>query len=752
MVNGKSGTVSRLLFVPGLIAVLTIAWFSVVLYRSDFALEENQALTDFSASSLQFGFNSHHSGAQLAPLSVERYSKKQAFYPSKGIKAERPMPLYVNGTELQLPGYEDRQVLIFGSGRELLAWDLLENQFLWQIDNLPGELFSTPLLDVQFRRIYFLTSNWRRHDDPQPKQAVFTIEHWIHSVALDGQDLHSIKVPTREFLEHEYSEFTHDPTSFSMCKTAIGLNRAVTPNYIYFGCSMLTEPKFELLYGHMKGSRGLLFAVRLDDEFHVTRRGIAAFSPSMPTANPHTGYDTGIYNVGAGPVVLDDGSLIFATGNGPFFPDEHNYGCSVVRINGTTLTPEKGQAGGYEYYSLEDGEFDECHGANLDMSSSSVVMLQTNGRYYAAITGKDGSAKSFDPFNLPGQDRSRKHEYKLGGAMHGQPAIWQQADGEVRLNVIGREHFPARLERESLIVTEAARSGLRNEYESLACVGLVATAPGPGRVPLNLFYSGPYRNDYVNFGGDNAEITGRYIEKDPLSYRFQTTIGWVGDDANARGPLGYRAEALNLYGDKLPHYYRNFGYFNATPKLAADNFADGVRAVETTGYIFTDEKTGDCGAYRGEDFERVYFMSRTRSFEQRALFAAFTINPDYTLSKRWIRYVDEGFEPQNMSPLVVLPRNDGETPLMVFAVAENGSQLLKSRLIVANAETGDIIDTIPFEGRPKSTMPLVVGNDIIVTTQDHGIVFFADGRSGFDRANSTLFPRFLARARKRLGR
>lgn len=751
MARGKSITVSRIFFVLGLITISILTWVAIAVYRSDFALEENDALVDFGASSLQFGFNSHHGGVQRAPLSVQRYSKKLAFYPSKGIRAERPMPIFVNGNELKLPAFDGIQVLIFGSGKELLAWDLLANRIIWRVSKLPGELFSTPLLDPTFGRIYFLTSNWTRHEHPNPKQAVFTIEHWIHSIGVDAQNLHSIKVPTRDFLDHKYSELTHDPSSFSMCKTAIGINRVVSPKYIYFGCSMLTEPKFELFYGHMKGSRGLLFAVRLDHERHVMKEGIAAFSPSTPTANPHSGFDTGIYNVGSGPVVLDDGSLIFATGNGPFFPDEQNYGCSVLRINGTTLKPEA-KEGDYEYYSLEDGEFNECHGANLDMGSSSVVLMRTGGRYYAAITGKDGSVKSFDPFNLPGQDRSRKHEYKLGGFLHGQPAIWRAANGEIRINVIGRKESAPRLERELVIATEATRRKLRNEYESLACVGLIATAPGPGRVPLNLFYSGPYRNDYVIFTGNDSEATDRYVERDPLPYRYQSSIGWIGQDANVQGPGDYRAEVLNLYGDTLPHYHRKVGYFNATPVLAKENFPDEIRAVGTTGYIFTDQNTDGCGSYQGDEFERIYLLSRRTEYENRALFAAFTINPDYTLSKRWISYADEGFEPHNMSPLVILPRNKDETPLMVFAVAEIGSEQLKSQLIVADAETGDIIDKIPFEGRPKSTMPMVFGNDIIVTTQDHGMVFFADGKTAFDRANAAIIPRLLARVRNRISR
>jgi len=752
MASGRSVTGSRKFFVLGLVAFVIVTWAAIAVFRSDFALEEDEALAEFGASALQFGFDSHHSGAQRAPLSVERYSKKMAFYPSKSIQAERTMPLFVNGDELSIPALDGLQVLIFGSGRDLLAWDLLANRIIWRVSKLPGELFSTPMLDQQFGRIYFLTSNWTRHENPNPKQAVFTIEHWIHSIGVDGKDLHSIKVPTREFLDHGYSEFTHDPSAFSMCKSAIGLNRVVSPNFIFFGCSMLTAPEFELFYGHMKGSRGLLFAVRLDDEHHVMKHGIAAFSPSTPTANPHTGFDTGIYNIGAGPVVLDDGSLILATGNGPFFPSEQNYGCSVVRINGTTLKAEAKQEGGYEYYSLEDGEFDECHGANLDMSSSSVVLLRTSGRYYAAVTGKDGTAKSFDPFNMPGQDRSLKHEYNLGGEMHGQPAIWQSGNGEIRINVIGRKEFPARLERESLVATKAVQRKLRNEYESLTCVGLVATAPGPGRVPLNLFYSGPYRNDYVSFIGNNGEVTDRYVERDPLPYRYQSSMGWIGNDANVRGPAGYRIEALNLYGDVLPHYHRKVGYFNATSDIAGKNFPDGIRAVETTGYIFTDEKAGGCGSYQGDDFKRIYFLSRKVTYEERALFAAFTINADYTLSKRWIRYADEGFEPHNMSPLVVLPRNNDETPLMIFAVAEISGKRLKSRLIVADAETGDIVDEIPFEGRPNSTMPLVIGNDIILSTFDHGIVFFADGRSTFDRINATIFPHLFARVRHRISR
>ena len=407
-----------LLRVAALFLALPGAWFAVAVVRADLALGENAGLEELGRSSLQFAFDRHHTGVIEAPLSVETYSPKSVYYPPAAASGKWPTPIYVNGRQTRIGPLEDRQVLIFGARREVVAWDVVNDEVIWRVSDLPGDLNAAPYLDAETARLYFVTTGWIRVEEPVTEQGIFRIRHWVHSVSVGQPDLHTVEIDTAALLEHEYSEFTNDPSSFVHCKGAVGVNMLVDRPYVFFGCSMFGDPSIGLFYGHMKGSRGILIQVHLDGEYHVSD-SLGGFTPSVPTANPHTGFDGGIYNVGSGPVVLDDGSVLVATGNGPFLPEEHNYGCSVVRLNGSTFSPEAKRAGGYEYYSHGDGTFNECHGANLDMGSSSPAVLEHEGRYYAAITGKDGYLKVFDPFDLPGQERARKHEFHLGAQAHG---------------------------------------------------------------------------------------------------------------------------------------------------------------------------------------------------------------------------------------------------------------------------------------------------------------------------------------------
>lgn len=232
-----------------------------------------------------------------------------------------------------------------------------------------------------------------------------------------------------------------------------------------------------------------------------------------------------------------------------------------------------------------------------------------------------------------------------------------------------------------------------------------------------------------------------------MPYRYQFAVGWIDSAPAASGPPGYVYEPLNVYGDKAPGYTRKVGYFNATPASVPENLANEVNIVGTAGYVLVDTESGGCGSYEGSSYKRVYLLSRTTAYSPAALFASFVINPDYTISQRWIRTTDERFDVQNMSPLVVMPTDEHETPLMIFAIHEVARGQGASTLMIVNADTGETVDEIPFSGRARSTIPIIIGDDIVLTTRDRGLVFFADGTGWLSRHSSGLFSNVPSRIR-----
>ena len=305
--------------------------------------------------------------------------------------------------------------------------------------------------------------------------------------------------------------------------------------------------------------------------------------------------------------------------------------------------------------------------------------------------------------------------------------------------------------RELVLASDVGHSRLPNGYERLACVGLLPFAPGDGRVPLGVHYSGPYRDDYVSWAASllgDPEHADQYFGRDPMAYRHQFTLGWI-DSEPAAGPPGYVARPLNAYGKREHGVDWSGGYFVSTPAAVPDDLVNEVRVVDTTGYVFVDEETGDCGSYDGAAYQRVYLLSRTSpAYAPTALFASFAIQPDYSISPRWIRHTDHRYDIRNASPLVVMPLDEAKTPLMAFVLDEVAGGESASRLMIVNADSGETVDEISFSGRVSFTIPLVIGDDFVVTTADRSLVFFADEANSLARQTLELYADLRSRLRR----
>lgn len=713
-----------------LVAVADLLWVVASTFQTIVAGYPRGAATwsrDGSASVLQFGFDALRSGSAPAAFASQGYTARKAWYPRKARAAARPAPLYVNGFRDRHPPFTDRHVLIFGiKGRgEIRAWDMANDTIVWRVTGLPGSLAGTPLLDLQRGRIYFTTVKWQRHDDADPALTDLLTPHWAHSVDLHGERLTTVPVDLARLLQHRHGDFAIDPAAAIQCKTAIGISRAVEPAYIHFGCAPSTAP-----YGFAKGIRGALVRVFLQPSGDLQDDGIEVFTPSEPTALPLTGYDTGIWNSGSGPATLDDGAILVATGNGPYLPERHNFGCSVLRLEAASFRVAAARGpDAFDHYSNGDGVYDECWGANLDMASSSVAVLRKDARYYAAITGKDGRLRVFDPYRMPGHRAERKRETTVAHSAWGQPAIWADPDGRVRVAALGSDP-PTRREKADYVVgTPESISRMPGSFAALECLGHVPERPAADTIRLALYYSGPRRDNYAAAAAGDGPPPDRKFPRDFTPYRYQFDVARLYRDASGEPPPGFVFEALGLYSrlDQGYSYAASVPPFSATAGVFAARFGkSGAGHVEDSGYLLVRADGSGCGESAPPEHRPLTLYRREAAGEPAAIYGGFAVAPDHAIETRWLRTLPAGIEHAHSSPAVILDPQGQKPPLMLFAAYENTRDGQQSYLFVVDADAGEVIDRIPFRGFSSFTMPVVAGRQVLLSTVADGIVLFAD--------------------------
>ena len=244
----------------------------------------------------------------------------------------------------------------------------------------------------------------------------------------------------------------------------MGLNKKVSSTYVFFGCSIATKPFQGQQYGNDKGVHGSVISVGLNKNGTFTK--VKAFLTSqVHHSEPMSGFDTGIYNLGSGPSVLPDGSLLIATGNGPFFPKKYNFGCSVLRVNGKTLKVKKGH-----FFSLNSPFFNECWYKNLEYSSSSVASVIKNKKLFSAIISKNGHLTVFNPNRF-----NKKYRTKVligENSSYGQPVLFINNNNQINVFSVSQTSLKTKFNQSFLVEEEQIKT--LSHVTKQECFGYVA--------------------------------------------------------------------------------------------------------------------------------------------------------------------------------------------------------------------------------------------------------------------------------------
>lgn len=693
----------------GTAAVAGLLWICLELTYSFYASNRPQSPDPVSPSVLTFAYNSLRSGQGWSNLDFSGSIRVEAMPFAPGERAARWMPLYVNGRKEGQRYFPGQRVLIFTSGSFLNAVDIDTDEVIWRV-RVGGILTNTPVIDLDSGSIYLLSRKTE-----QDEEVYF---HEFHRVPLDGSRVESLPVSLLSVVPKSHRSYYEKKISRVHCKTALGFNPHVSPKQVFVGCSIATRPEKDHQYGSRRGIHGFVIGVEVEsDGSFAGPSGVRGFLTSTMAEQEFTGYDTGVYNLGSGPSVLKDGSLLVSTGNGPTFLEQNNFGCAVVRISGENYTPLKNPRGEPMAFSLNPPGYNECWYYNLEFSSSAVATVEHQGRYISAILAKNGELVVFDPSEIsPGSTGASR--WLIGETpAYGQPVAWQ--NDSVQVLTYGH-FFSPRTNWDSFLGTQDMIKEI-DALTSQECLGYIAADKGRGSQALELYYSGLLRDRYAN-ALESTELKSEIqsfiaphlgVEEGDYAkthlwgpYRFQKVLGYS-LKKGAQPPqdsdlVVAELDLLEFLEKKPKSSYRSEPLFYLKSKNAKANCSQSFEGL-TPLYKFVREKT--------------------RGLEEGFYAFSFKLDDELNLLSHW-RFHEKNWFPQRAHPALVAGA-DKESSAFVFAVnekkpAENDDALL----VLLDGASGSVLTSAPFKGNVHFSMPLIVDEFIFLPTKDQGLLKF----------------------------
>lgn len=643
-----------------------------------------------------------HSGRSLSLQKIELNGVPE--------NASNYFPLFLDHN-----AHGDREhVLLFSSVNDsaraplgIFAYSLDEKRVIWRHEMAkPKNAFMALARDQ--KTLFFLN---RSSDSEDPGVDIF--RHQMVQLDLFGGEKKRCAIDLAPlFARRSVSEAVEK--RLVHCKTALALRESGSGKSLYFGCSVAAPGDS---YGQTHGLTGLVGRMDTDAKGELDCQSTKFFETSRWQAGKTLGYDTGVYLFGSKPALLDDGSLLVATGNGPVDFREGNFGCSVLRLN-PDLTVKKTAAGEPMAFSRFGDHSRECWESNIEYASSSVAVGRAAGRPIAAVVSKDGAVAFFDPDRLNGQ--REVSEFEDGGmTTYAQPAVQQLGD-EARFFFLlaGATPYDG---KESLPANEPATAG-----ES-TCLGYLASEKTRDDLrELRLYYSGDMLRDHGAAPADSPlekELLGFSLEKSLKNKKRR--IPWT--PFRLAGSLGFLAPSGEAALAILPAHQRE--HFQAVPWPENETFLDYVnapaaRAKSTPLFFLRAKAKGDTCGHAPTGFKPLYKTERVvkKAGEAADALVAYRAGAG-GVRREWRFSLAQNERVGKMHP-VVSTDHEGRRPLVVFTVEVSGGQKSRSDLLLVDGDTGKLVARTPFRGRMHFAMPLVFDEFIVLPTETDGLQVF----------------------------
>lgn len=631
----------------------------------------------------QYGVDQNHSSTFKTNL-VNRVETLKAF-PLEALKTSTAAtPLIINDS------------IFWGDYNGVAHFTHLETQkTLWSVNLEKPRIFSTPLYLKKFNRIYFISSIRSSVIDLKNKYAFRTI---LNSITIDGQNLQRYEISHRQFLN---PSSTIHPNELLHCKTAI----AFDGKNLNFGCSMYSNFREGYRNRAAKGISGILYRVPLDEKGNVLFTKIDAFIPSVVhPENPDTGYDTGIWQTGASPVVLKDGTILVTTGNGPVFPEQQNYGCALLRLDSSNRKV-------LNYLLGDEGRYKECEFNSLDFSSSSPVVIDRT----AFITSKGGLFVALDPYNF--SNKKVFFRTKFSSRAYGQPLAYHSGN---KIFAVASGYDKQELLPPVTFLAPESFDKSVGDYKKSKCVGYLKKS-GNKQKKLSLFYSGPKMNEYL--------ISNKAVEKIQFERRtyfpLKSSFYWEKADREFLNRFQLKPSTASLRAFKEKEGLNEDDDHIGIQMWSEESKNDQLiyENMETLKDSFEFYVSADKSCSKQiEGMEKLWvYRKEMKPYQPELNLIGVELDKN---KKAKIRFEKSYplIRPHNTNPALLVDEQNPAKKLWLLTVYNPSGKETASRALFIDPESGEIKKEVPFTGIPKFAMPVVFKGKIYISTIDAGMV------------------------------
>lgn len=631
---------------------------------------------------------------------AERPSLRQVFYSPEQIEdvAEAPfaagadankyMPLFINRDDIKesVPATFPAKILVFGTKKnDLVFYDLNRKEIFKSFAVSKIAHIRSGVFSKKFAKVFYYS------------------DFNIVTVDLKSMTLTDTPVSSAEYLDlSQIPKSVVKETINHPCNTSLGISS--DDSFLFWGCSTPSE------YGEIKGNVGLVIKWPLDAAGQLESKNKVQYFRTSKIINSRefSGLNSGVWNSGMGPTQFEN-NLLIATGNGPNNPELDNFGCSVVVLDKDNLRVKA-------FDALEDSRFQECLALNLDTSSGSIAITKIKGRTIGAIASGDELLRIFDIKKLIQRaPRASVHIPLNNQFSFGTTVILPRAEDSAQILFLS--HTSKASPQSSFFATEKSAEKVLRVLEAnnslgvttRVCEGYLAPESGKGSLKMSLYYSGYARRTAFWVNPSTAEKTGlTSVKISKYESMTQSKVYWapyVKTNVEEIFPV-LRSAPLSLekkmltsrfVGEQIPVYVSK----------SAENTPCG------------DEKLFQTFVAKG--FRPFYKYSFEQKSQKKSWqLESHAVNSNLEHSVNWILDGRQDEKPPNSSFMAAYDKKPTDGFLLIPISISAG----RTRVKIIRTATGKILKEFEFEGQVHFSQPLVLGRQIFISTQNHGIRHF----------------------------
>lgn len=596
-------------------------------------------------------------------------------------KVDAPVVLFSGAYEPPQPTMAGDRLFVLNSVNSKI--DVYLGQDLIKSISLPMNHFfrGIGVFDAKLSRFYIVLPPGET--EPTQRRAVVGID--VNDYSFDTKYMEPIEFfPNTRFGPKILRRF--------YCQTMPVVER--DPLRLSFGCSVRARPELGDNYAEVQGMTGRIVSLFLnaDGTFSDVPPRILPTSRPVPGSILH-GFDTGVYQARGPAFSLEDGSTIWTTGNGYVDFQNRNYGCSVIRVKGESVV---------DAHSMDAQRSVECWSKNYEYSSSTYASATRGLSDYGGVYRKDGVFEIFQNGNL---GKGPVWSEKLGQFFqYGRMATFKRA---------GKFHFIVRSERSM----ELNRASFTSDLKFVPYPGFrevsnevagYLPALDEGNEKWSLYYSGFTRDEYVVLKSKPALETDNLAARGAIGKIPDTDWGFGGKFYPV---FKYRADLGAIWSEKVIR--SNSNCFQDLNKM---DFKIGIDRISAKDPVMVLRE--ECRESFVDQTLVPVYLKKFQKLQKSGVLVTSITGDDAGFKQDWqIHFKDHGAFRDHMALWV-----NGDHAYVGFSMLNYLTQ--KSKLLIVNALTSEIVSETEFEGTPHFSAPVLYSDAIWLPTQEGKMLRF----------------------------